>query len=154
MTPWPGRAARSPEASSPAAPAREVRGRRALLGGLAVLAASGGWALRAGSEDAPVIDPAVRAAVAQGHARVLVELRPTGSASLGDAAAHERAIAAAQQAVLARLAPQSHRLVHRYTSVPLLSLEIGADALRALETMGDLVLRVRADRLRVPSPPR
>jgi hypothetical protein len=102
-----------------------------------------------------VIDPEVRAAVAQGPARVLVELRPTGdSASPGDAAAQERAIAAAQQAVLARLAQQSHRLVHRYTSVPLLSLEIGAAALGALETMGDLVLRVRADRLRAPSSPR
>jgi hypothetical protein len=102
-----------------------------------------------------VIDPEVRAAVARGQARVLVELRPTGgSASPGDAAAQERAIAAAQQAVLARLAQQSHRLVHRYTSVPLLSLEIGAAALGALETMGDLVLRVRADRLRAPSSPR
>jgi hypothetical protein len=102
-----------------------------------------------------VIDPEVRTATAQGSARVLVELRLAGaSASPGDAAAQERAIAAAQQAVLARLAQSSHRLVHRYTSAPLLLLEIGADALRALETMGDLVVRVRADRLRVPSPPR
>jgi hypothetical protein len=102
-----------------------------------------------------VIDPEVRAAAARGRARVLVELRLPGNApGSADPAAQERAVAAAQEAVLARLPQSSHRLVHRYTSVPLLTLEIGVDALRALETMGDLVLRVRADRLRTPSPPR
>ena len=60
-------------------------------------------------------------------------------------------IAAAQQAVLGRLSGTSHRLVRQYTSVPLLALEIGADALRALEGMGDLVIRVRAERARTPT---
>lgn len=110
---------------------------------------------RAASDPSPVIDPEVRAAVAQGRVRVLVELRlPASTPGSADPAAQERAVAAAQQAVLARLPRGSHRLVHRYASVPLLSLEIGVDALRALETMGDRVLRVRADRLRVPNAPR
>jgi hypothetical protein len=53
--------------------------------------------------------------------------------------------------VLGRLSGTAHRLVRQFTSVPLLTLEIGADALRALEGMGDLVLRVRAERVRSPS---
>jgi hypothetical protein len=98
-----------------------------------------------------VIDPEVRAATAQGRARVLVELRLPAASAAGGAPAQERAIAAAQQAVLARLSQIPNRLVRRYTSVPLLSLEVGADALRALEAMGDVVASVRADRLRAPS---
>jgi hypothetical protein len=104
-----------------------------------------------------VIDPDVRAAVAQGPARVLVELRlpaPGGAPPSGPASAQEQAITAARQRVLARLAGTSHRLVRQYTSVPLLALEIGADALRALEGMGDLVARVRAERIRPPAAPR
>ena len=98
-----------------------------------------------------MIDPEVRAAVAHGAARVLVELRlpaPRGAPQSGAASAQEQAIAAARQAVLARLSGTSHRLVRQYTSVPLLALEIGADALQALEGMGDLVARVRAERVR------
>jgi hypothetical protein len=101
-----------------------------------------------------MIDPDVRIAVAHGAARVLVELRlpaPGGAPQSGAASAQEQAIAAARQAVLARLSGTSHRLVRQYMSVPLLALEIGADALRALEGMGDLVARVRAERVRPPT---
>jgi hypothetical protein len=99
-----------------------------------------------------VIDPEVRAATAAGSTRVLVELRLSGgSPPHGGAAAQERVIAAAQQAVLGRLSGTPHRLLRQFTSVPLLALEIGADALRALEGMGDLVIRVRAERVRSPS---
>ena len=111
---------------------------------------------RAASDATPVIDPEVRTATAQGRARVLVELRLPDGAPPRPAARRRRSAPSppAQQAVLARLATTPHRLVHRYTTVPLLSLEIGPDALRALEAMGDLVARVRADRLRAPSVPR
>jgi len=126
---------------------------RALLGGAAVLLAHGARAVRAATDEAPVIDPEVRVAAAQGRARVLVELRLSGASPPPGAAAQERAIAATQQAVLARLSGTSHRVVRQYTSVPLLALEIGADALRALEGMGDLVARVRAERVRPPSTP-
>lgn len=102
----------------------------------------------------PVIDPEVRTATAQGPARVLVELRlPGGASPPTDALAQSRAVAAAQQVVLARLASAPHRLVRQYTSVPLLALEIGAAALLALEGMGDVVTRVRADRVRSPGAP-
>jgi len=102
----------------------------------------------------PVIDPEVRTATAQGPARVVVELRvPESPPPAADALAQARAIAAAQQEVLARLASVPHRLVRQYTSVPLLALEIGDAALRALEAMGDVVARVRVDRLRSPRAP-
>jgi hypothetical protein len=126
--------------------------RQALLGGAAALAMGVVRARRAASEEAPVIDSEVRAATASGRARVLVELRLSGAVRPpGGAAAQERVIAAAQQAVLGRLSGTPHRLVRQYTSVPLLALEIGADALRALEGMGDLVIRVRAERARTPT---
>ena len=155
MTPSRRRAARSPEPGVSPDPARELGRRRAVLGGVAVLAGSWARVGRAAPDATPVIDPEVRTATAQGRARVLVELRlPDGAPSAGGAPAQERTIATLQQAVLTRLSAAPHQLVHRYTSVPLLSLEIGAAALRALEGMGDLVARVRADRLRAPSVPR
>jgi hypothetical protein len=101
-----------------------------------------------------VIDPDVRAAVAQGPARVLVELRlpaPAGAPPSGPAWTREQAITAARRVVHARLAGTSHRLVRQYTCVPLLALEIGPDALRALEGMGDVVTRVSTERVRRPS---
>jgi hypothetical protein len=99
-----------------------------------------------------MIDREVRAATASAPTRVLVELRLSGSPPPhGGAAVQERVIAAAQQAVLGRLSGTPHRLVRQFTSVPLLTLEIGADALRALEGMGDLVIRVRAERVRSPN---
>jgi hypothetical protein len=39
-------------------------------------------------------------------------------------------------------------VARRYTSVPLLALEVDADGLRALERLGDAVVRVRLDALR------
>lgn len=131
--------------------------RRVLVGGATLLLAlSGGRVVRAAPSESPVIDPEVRAAVLRGSARVLVELRlPGPSASAPDAgSARERAIATARQAVLARLAGTSHRLVRQYTSIPLLALEIGPDALQALEGMSDLVVRVRAEQVRPPAVPR
>jgi hypothetical protein len=100
-----------------------------------------------------VIDPAVRTEVARGPVRVLVELRVGDAAASGGpgTAALERAIAAAQQGVLGRLTGTCFTVVRLYATVPLLALEIGADALLALEGMDDLVSRVQPDRLRRPS---
>jgi hypothetical protein len=106
--------------------------------------------MRATADELPVIDPEVRAAVAQGAARVLVELKLPGPDARSP---REPAIAAAREAVLARLVGTRFRLVRRYTTVPLLVLEIGADALRALEGMSDVVARVRLDKARpLPAP--
>jgi hypothetical protein len=111
--------------------------------------------IRGASADTPVIDPDVRAAVAQPPARVLVELRLPGfSTDTDPGAPRTPAISAARQVVLARLTGTSYRLVRQYATVPLLALEIGPDALEALEKMGDVVTLVRLDRPRPPIAPR
>ncbi len=90
-----------------------------------------------------MIDPEVRALVSAGRARVFVILQVPDT---GDQAQRADVIGRAQDAVLARL-PQSHAsVVRRYASVPMLALEIDATALRALETMSDVVAGVKLDR--------
>jgi hypothetical protein len=107
-------------------------------------------------QNRPVIDPAVRAATATGPTRAHVELRlPGGWRPEGDlggqAVAHQRAAIASTRAVLlARLAGTAFRLLREHESVPLVSLEIGADALAALELMGDIVARVHEDAAMLP----
>jgi hypothetical protein len=103
--------------------------------------------LSAGAQIVPVIDPDVRGRVDVGRARALVELQ------VGEAAVPEQraeAIARAQEAVMSRL-PRTHAtLVRRYTSIPMLTLEIDATALRALETMTEIVAAVKLDRAMKP----
>jgi hypothetical protein len=95
------------------------------------------------SETAPLIAPEIRQLVGASSARVIVELRFDES---GGANQRPEAIARAQDALLSRL-PQSHiSVARRYTSVPLLALEIDATALAALEAMPDLVVSVKPDR--------
>ena len=103
-----------------------------------------GTALGAGVSQAdPLVEPEVRALTSAGRARVFVMLRVPDT---GDQAQRADAIGRAQDAVLARL-PQSHASVlRRYASVPMLALEIDATALRALETMSDVVAGVKLDR--------
>jgi subtilisin len=104
--------------------------------------------------DRPVRDRIVRA----GHARVLVDLRLSGAAPMPEgllssqkAVARQRAeIAASRSRVLARLHATRHRVVHAYETVPLLALDVEADALTRLEAAGQLVSRVRMDELRAP----
>ena len=89
-----------------------------------------------------VIDPNVRALVQAGRARVLVTLQVSETAN---EALREQAIHRAQDAVLARL-PHSHASVlRRYTSIPMLALDIDATALHALEAMTDVVVAVTSD---------
>ncbi len=95
----------------------------------------------------PLVDPEIRALVRGGHARVVVMLHV---AETSDQARRSDAIGRAQDAVLARL-PQSHvSVVRRYASIPMLALEIDAIALRALETMSDVVAAVKLDRTLMP----
>src|SRR5262249_19051965 len=102
--------------------------------------------LGAGGQAAPLIDPEIRGRVNIGRARVLVELQ------VGEATAEPRAeaIAQAQEPLLSRLPPTHATLVRRYLSVPMLALEIDATALRALETMADLVVAVKLDHVVKP----
>jgi hypothetical protein len=113
--------------------------RRSTIAIAVVLAA---WSV-ASTDDRPVIDPAVRAAVAGAHAaRVLVELHGPGT--------DPASITQAQDEVLRRLAGTGARPVRRYATAPLLALEIDAAALARLEEMRGLVTRVRADQLVPP----
>jgi hypothetical protein len=114
-------------------------GARTLVPSVAVLliALTGAWSA-SGAGD-PVIDADVRAAVRGGTVRVLVDLRV--------AAADPSAIGSAQDEALRRLAGTGARLARRYSTAPLLALEIDAPALSRLEAMRDIVTRVRADRI-------
>ena len=112
------------------------------------------------SDGTPMIDPGVRAAVNQGAARVLVELqvadgtRPEAELPTAEAVTRQRAaIAAAQQAVVSRLVATRFSVLRQYTVVPMMALEIGADALAVLERAGNLVTRIRLDSTRMPVSP-
>ena len=70
--------------------------------------------------------PAVYAAVqAQGAVRVMVRLGTDDTSA--------QAIAAAQNEVLAALRGTTHRILQRYAASPYLALEVGLDALNALD---------------------
>ncbi len=101
------------------------------------VASTGSWS--ASGADDPVIDPDVRVAVRAGTVRVLVDLRVAG--------ADPSAIGSAQDETLRRLAGTGARLARRFSSAPLLALEIDAPALSRLEAMRDIVVRVRADQI-------
>ena len=90
-----------------------------------------------------VVDPEIRALVRVGRTRVLVTLQV---AETSDPAQRADAIGRAQDAVLARLPSTHASVVRRYESIPMLALEIDATALRALETMTDVVAGVKLDR--------
>ena len=89
--------------------------------------------------DDPMIDPDVRTAARAGVVRVLVDLRVT--------AAGPSAIGSAQDEALRRLAGTGARVTRRFSSAPLLALEIDAPALSRLEAMPDIIARVRMDRI-------
>jgi len=94
-----------------------------------------------------VVDPEVRALVRSGRARVLVMLQVGDG---GNNAERADAISRAQDAILSRL-PESHASVmRRFTTIPVLALEIDATALLALEAMTDLVVAVKSDRPLAP----
>lgn len=105
----------------------------------------------------PVIDPAVRSAVSGGPSRVIIELRiapafkPEGDLPDPAAVATQRqAIARAQSELLGRLTGTKFSVSRLYDGLPMMSLEIGGEALSRLEASGDLVARVLADARRAP----
>ena len=103
------------------------------------------------------VDDAVTEAVADGTARVVVELAlpggfdAEGSLSPARARAQRIAIAAAQDAVLAELSGHTVRLMRRPGAIPFLALEIDAAALAALEAMPGRVVRVLPDDTAAPN---
>src|SRR5262245_45465303 len=89
------------------------------------------------ADEAPLIDPDVRAAADRGTVRVLVELR----APVHDFAAIKRA----QDEVERGLGGTNARVARRYATAALLAVEIDAAALARLEAMPALVARVRVN---------
>jgi hypothetical protein len=106
---------------------------------LGVMAASAAG----GAVPVPIVDPEVRTQVATGRSRVIVELRAEPRDDPG-------AIARVQRRVIDALPPGNALLAQRYTSVPMLVLDVDAEALSALESLGDAVVRVRADSVKTP----
>src|SRR5262249_4321338 len=100
----------------------------------------------------PVIDPAVRRVVQGADPRVVGErrlpggLQPRGRPPPGDGGpAQRQGISQAQSSVLERLGGTDFVAIRRYQSVPFLALRVGPQALAALETMTDVVVRVRRE---------
>ncbi len=94
-------------------------------------------------------------AQAEGTVRIIVQLdvptRPEGILGSPLAVSTQRqAIAAGQAAVLADLTGTNHRVARQFATIPFLALEVGPDALAALERSAR-VLGVTEDRLDVPS---
>lgn len=117
-------------------------------------------ALRAsGAGERVMIDPEVLEAVHGASARVLVEarvpegLRPEGELTVAEKQVQRHAIAAVQDSILSGLAGSHFALVRRYETVPLLLLEVQDDAVRALEQMVNVVVRVRLDNPKAPAAP-
>lgn len=105
------------------------------------------------------VDPEVLEAVAQGRARVIVELHLEGGFALEGTLteqgmrAQRAAIAAGQEAVLSELADGDAHVMRRPETVPFLSLEIGAPALADLRAMPDRVIRILMDDTAAPERP-
>jgi subtilisin len=94
----------------------------------------------------------------EGRVRVIVHLAApmTPEGLLTDSAAvqgQRQGIANAQNAVLGALAGSSHRMIHRYKTLPFLALEVGPGALAILNTLGSLITHVEEDTLAAPMLP-
>lgn len=102
----------------------------------------------------PNVDPRIRSQVNnQGTARVIVRLRvpinTQDKLTEQQELAQRRAIAAAQQALLKKLASTKHRVIRQFEASPDLVLEIGADALSLIER-ADEVEQIFHDELNTP----
>lgn len=84
-------------------------------------------------------------AAGEGSVRVIVELRVAAM----PADARQRAIEMAQQAVLGEISHTPHRVLRVYQTVPLLALDVSADALRVLASSAH-VAAVQEDTLAAP----
>ena len=108
-----------------------------------------------------IVPPEIRdRALRDGRVRVLLELRlpggrhlPEGELAPASVVAQRNDIAATRRQLLARLAGRTHRVLHQYDSVPLVALEVGADALGDLDASAFWVARVVEDALHAPSLP-
>jgi len=96
----------------------------------------------------------------EGRARVIVELTlpsgrhvPEGLLTAPARSTQRQDIATAQRQILARLGGRFHRVFHQFSTVPLLALDVGPDALAELEASTLWVQRVVLDTINAPSLP-
>src|SRR5688572_5454686 len=133
---------------------------RALLAALLVLLGSAPWVTLPSADSAgSIVMPEVRARLLrEGRVRVIAEMRlpggphvPEGRLTGPALSVQRRDIAGARRQILTRLAGRTHRVVQQYATVPLLALEVDADALAELEASSLWVKRVVEDTLNAPS---
>jgi subtilisin family serine protease len=98
--------------------------------------------------------------LSEGRARVIVQLRlpggphvPEGRLSSAALSVQRSDVAGVRAQILARLAKRNYRLLHQYSSVPFVTLEIGPDALAELEASSLWVTRVVEDTVNAPTLP-
>jgi len=115
------------------------------------------------SASAPAADPAIHDAVRErlqreGRARVLVTLRlpagahlPEGGLAPAVRAAQRADIRLAQQSILGRLKPHSHKILRRYATIPMMALEVGPQALAELAAAPGIVASVVVDPILRPT---
>jgi subtilisin len=105
---------------------------------------------------APIVTPHLsHRAQVDGSVRVIVRLAVpmVAEGRLADRASvhgQRRAIAQAQNAVLAALGRTGHRLVHRYGTLPFLAIEVTPGPLATLNRLAGLIARVEEDALDAP----
>jgi subtilisin family serine protease len=134
----------------------------AFLGALLVLLSVPFW-IRLPSVDSAssLVLPEVRERVLrEGRVRVIAEIRlpggphvPEGLLSGAALGVQRRDIAGVRGQILARLAGRTHRVLRQYSSVPLVALEVGPDALAELEGSSLWVRRVVEDTINAPTLP-
>jgi subtilisin family serine protease len=108
-----------------------------------------------------MVGPEVRARMlSEGRVRVIVQLRlpggshvPEGRLSSAALSVQRSDVAGVRAQILARLAKRNYRLLHQYSSVPFVALEIGPDALAELEASSLWVARVIEDTINAPTLP-
>ena len=120
----------------------------------------GQWVSAAAAADGhgrDVVAPAVRSRIQrEGRARVMVELRtpagvrPESELPPAGVILQRNDIAVIGHQVLARLAGRAVSALHKYETVPLMALEVGADALGELEASTFWVARVTEDEVHAP----
>jgi subtilisin family serine protease len=98
--------------------------------------------------------------LSEGRVRVIVQLRlpggphvPEGRLSSAALSVQRSDVAGVRSQILARLAKRNYRLLHQYSSVPFVTLEIGPDALAELEASSLWVARVVEDTVNAPTLP-
>ena len=135
---------------------------RSFFGALLLLVGATLWInLPAVDSAGSIVAPEVRARMlSEGRARVIVQLRlpggphvPEGRLSSAALSVQRSDVAGVRAQILARLAKRNYRLLHQYSSVPFVTLEIGPDALAELEASSLWVTRVVEDTVNAPTLP-